>query len=145
MIAAACLLANGQNVKSWSNLDSMAPGQAVEVREVTGKSVRGNYAARSEQSIGLSVDQKSVSIPRTQISEIRLRNRTHKTMWIGVGIGAATGVAVGAGIGSRFEGSGDFPNATAVAAGIFAGVGALVGLGVGATLAHRHTLVYRAK
>ena len=145
IVLAVSLVANGQNVKSWSNLDSISPGQALEVREVMGKSVRGNYAAHSEQSIDLSVNQQPVSIARLQISEIRLRTRTQKAMWLGLGLGAAAGAGVGAGIGSRFEQSGDFRNATLVTAAIFAGVGALVGLGVGSTLAHRHTVVYRAK
>lgn len=145
IVVAVCLVANGQGVKSWSNLDSVSPGQALEVRDVLGNSVRGNYAARSEESIDLSVDQKSVSIARVQISEIRLRTRTQKAMWIGLGVGAAAGVGVGAGIGARFEQSGDFPNASLAATAIFAAVGALVGLGVGSTLAHRHAVVYRAK
>lgn len=142
---AVCLVANGQNVKAWSNLDSITPGQPLEVREVLGKSVRGNYAGHAGEAIDLNVNQRAVSIARVQISEIRLRTRTQKAMWIGFGLGAAAGVAVGAGIGSRFEKSGDFSNATLVTAAIFAGVGAVVGLGVASTLAHRHTLVYRSK
>lgn len=145
ILVAAALIANGQDLNSWSNLDRISPGQALEVREVKGSSVRGSYAGHAGESIDLNVDQKSVSIARVQISEIRLRTRTQKAMWVGFGLGAAAGVAVGAGIGSRFEQSGDFPNATLVTAAIFAGVGALVGLGVSSTLARRHTLLYRAK
>lgn len=112
---------------------------------MTGGSVRGNYAAYSDQAIELSVNQQLISIPRVQISEIRLRTKTQRAMWIGLAIGAGAGAALGAGIGSRFEQSGDFPHATSAAAAIFAGVGALVGLAAGSTFAHRHTLVYRAR
>jgi hypothetical protein len=145
ILLAISLVANGEDVKSWGNLDSIAAGQPLEIRKVTEGSIRGDYVAHSEQSIELSVNRQLFSIPRVQVSEIRLRTRTRKAMWIGLALGAGAGTAVGAGIGSRFERSGDFANATSVAAAIFAGVGALVGLAIGSTLAHRHTLVYRAK
>ena len=137
--------ANGQDVRSWGNLNSIAAGQALEVHKVAGGSVRGNYAAHSEQSIDLTVNQQLVSIARAQVSEVQRSPRTRKAMWIGLAVGAGAGAAVGAGIGSRFEQSGDFGNATSVGAAIFAGVGALAGLGIGSAFAHRHTTVYRAK
>jgi hypothetical protein len=145
ILLAISLVANGQDVRSWGNLDSIAAGQALDIGKMAGGSVRGYYVAHSEQSIDVSANQQLVSIPRVQVSEIRLRSKTRNPMWIGLAVGAGAGAAVGAGIGSRFEQSGDFGNATSVATAIFAGVGALVGLAIGSTLAHRHTLIYRAK
>lgn len=147
ILLAVSLVANGEDVKSWANLDSIAAGQALEIRNLSGRSVRGNYTAHSEQSIDLSVNQQLVSIPRIQISAIRLRTRTQKAIWIGLGLGAAAGAAVGAGIGSGVsnESGGDFSNLTPLVIGVCAGVGALVGLGIGSVLANRHRTIYRAK
>src|SRR3954471_15708507 len=80
----------------------------------------------------LSVNQQLVSIPRVQISAIRLRTRTQRGIWIGLGLGAAAGAAVGAGIGSGVsnESGGDFSDLTPLVIGVCAGVGALVGLGI---------------
>ena len=109
--------------------------------------MRGNYAAHSEQSIDLSDNQQLVSIPRVQISDIRLRPKTRKAMWIGLGVGVAAGAAIGAGIGSGVsnESGGDFSNLMPVVIGVCAGAGALVGLGIGSVLANRHRTIYRAR
>lgn len=139
------LVANGQDVRSWGNLNGIAVGQPLEIRKVTGGSQGGTYAGHSEQSIEVTANRQVVSIARGQISEIRQRSRRQRAMWIGLIVGAGSGAAIGAGIGSRFEQSGDFGNATTVGTGICAGAGALVGLGIGSTLAHRHTVIYRAK
>ena len=69
LLVALSLVANGEDVKSWGNLYRVAAGQAIEIRKITGGSVRGNYATYSGQSIDLSVNQQLVSIPRVQISD----------------------------------------------------------------------------
>ena len=77
------LAANGQDVKSWGNLNSIAAGQALEVHKVAGGSVRGNYAAHSEQSIELTVNQQLVSIARAQVSEVqRSQNAKGYVDWL---------------------------------------------------------------
>jgi IS6 family transposase len=69
LLVALSLVANGEDVKSWGNLDRISAGQAIEIRKITGGSVRGNYAAYSGQSIDLSV--KSTASLHSPCSNLR--------------------------------------------------------------------------
>ena len=123
------LVSGNPDLKSWQNLTGLAPDQPLEVRKIAGESTKGNFVGVTAQSIELRVGQQNVSIPRSQVSRIRLRSGERKATWIGLALGAGAGAGLGAGIGSGLsnESGGDFSNLKPAVIGICAGVGALVG------------------
>jgi hypothetical protein len=141
------LVSGNPDLNSWQNLTRLAPDQPLEVRKIAGESTKGNFVSVTAQSIELRVGQQNVSIPRSQVSRIRLRSGERKATWIGLALGAGAGAGLGAGIGSGLsnESGGDFSNLKPAVIGICAGVGALVGFAVGSILDNRHQTIYQAK
>ena len=134
--------------KSWQSLSRLAPGQAIEVVNKKGESWKGTFAKVSRDSIELTAKQQSVTVPRAEVSRVRLRSGRHlKYTLIGMGIGAGAGAGLGAAGGESLAetSGGDFRNLKPAIIGVSCAVGALVGALVGSLIGDRHTTVYQAK
>ncbi len=118
------------------------------MRKTHGEAVSGKFASFDEKTIHLDDGQQEVSIPRADVSRIRVHSRaSHKAMWIGLAVGAGAGGAIGAGAGETLShtSGGDFSNLTPIIAGAFAGIGALAGLAIGSIIDGRRQTIFSAK
>ena len=146
VLLASVLLAQDADPRSWQNLSRLAPGQAIEVVNTKGESVKGTFASVSEESIGLTGKSRNVAIPRAEVSRVRLRKGS-KHILIGavIGGGAGAGIGAAAGEGLAQASGGDFRNLKPGIIAAACAVGVLVGVLVGSLIGNRHTTVYRAK
>jgi hypothetical protein len=81
------LVSGNPDLNSWQNLTRLAPDQPLEVRKIAGESTKGNFVGVTAQTIELRVGQQNVSIPRSQVSRIRLRSgerRQPGLVWLSV-------------------------------------------------------------
>jgi hypothetical protein len=142
------LSAGDRNQDSWQSLSRLAPGQSIEVTRRVSESLKGTFIKVAEESIHLRQGQQDVTIPRAEVSRVRLRSKgSRKAMWIGLGLGAGAGAGVGAGIGADLSdrSGGDFSNLQPAIIGVCTGIGALAGLAIGSVIDGRHNTVYQAK
>ena len=148
VLAASNLLGQTTDAASWQNLSRLAPGQSIEVTTRKGESLKGTFVNVSEESISLARKSQSVAVPRTEITQVRLRtskrlNYTLAGLAIGAGAGAGIGAAAGESVAN--ESGGDFRNLKPVITVAGCAIGALVGTLVGSWLGGRGATVYRAK
>lgn len=139
------MTAGDTNLTDWQNFKQLVAGQEIEVTTSNGRSVQGAFISFSAQLITLQRKQKEVTIPRTDVSRVRLRQaHRRRYMWIGAALGAGAGAGVGAGIGENVanESGGDFRNLKPAIIGVSAGVGALLGALIGSVIGSRHTTIY---
>lgn len=142
----ALLMAGDTHLTAWQNLQQLAAGQQIEVTTTNGRSVRATFISFGDQSISLHAKQQDMTIPRTEVSRVRLRPaRGRRDTWIGAAVGAGAGAGVGIGEHVADESGGDFSNLKPAIIGICAGIGALVGTLVGTATGSRHTIIYTAR
>src|SRR6266851_1990253 len=128
------LMAGDGDPGNWRNLGQLAAGQAIEATKTHGESLRGTFISFADQSITLRGKQQEITIPRSDVSRVRLRSPgSRKWMWIGVAVGAGAGLGAGAGIGESVadRSGGDFRNLKPAIMSVSAGIGALAGAVIG--------------
>jgi PEGA domain-containing protein len=139
VIAAFPHAAAGKDKRSWENLKSLAPGQAIEVEGMDSKTLRGTFLALSDESLTLRVGTAETTVGRGYIWQ--LVDRTHSRRGHQAAIGALIGGGIGAFLGALTamteEGT---AGAGALEATIFTGLGA--GLG---SLSHGYPTLYKTK
>lgn len=134
--------------RSWASLRSLTTGRPVEVLERRGAAIKGELSAVSADSISVNVKDRTIVVPRSEVSTVRVRSgKRRRYLLIGASIGAGTGLGLGvAGSESLSNGGGgDLTNlklAITVGAGA---VGALIGAVIGSVVGSRAITVYSAK
>src|SRR5450755_2648166 len=94
------MTAGDTNLTDWQNFKQLVAGQEIEVTTSSGRSVQGAFISFSNQSIILQRTQQAVTIPRTDVLRVRLRQaHRRRYTWIGAALGAGAGAGIGAGIG----------------------------------------------
>ncbi len=86
---------------SWDNLKQLQPGQRIEVVDSSMKSLKGEFVSVSDDAISLRVGKKNEQgVPRAEVIRVSVRDTSHRTrnMLIGMGVGAGAGLAAGYGI-----------------------------------------------
>jgi hypothetical protein len=133
---------------SWASVRSLTPGRPVEVIKRQGAAIKGELSGVSADSITVDAKHRTVDVPRSEVSAIRVRSgKRRRYALIGAVIGAGAGLGLGvAGSESLSNGAGgDLTNlkpAITVGAGA---VGALIGAVIGSMVGNRATTVYHAK
>ena len=117
---------------SWDNLKQLQPGQKVEVVDAKMKTLKGTFIAFSDDSISLRDGKTEQSVVRADVVRISVRDASHRTrnILLGIGIGAGAGIAVGFGIDEgvrHVSGEGGSYLYAPVLAAAGAGLGALAG------------------
>ena len=142
------MTAGDPNLTDWQNFRQLGTGQEIAVTTSNGRSVQGAFVNFGDHSITLHWKQKDITIPRTDVSRVRLhRTMRRKYTWIGAALGGAAGGGVGAGIGENVanQSGGDFRNLKPAIIGVSAGVGALVGGVIGSLIGNRYTTIYAVR
>ena len=144
VLALPCVSSAQSNQSSWGNLNTLRPGQKIEVVETNLKKDTGTFATVSDDAIRINESGGEQTIPRANVMRLTLRHNKHRLR--NTLIGAAVGAGAGAGIGAACSSSQSFcidALGRGGSAGIGAALGFLGGAAVGAVIPSHPTL-YRA-
>lgn len=142
------LVAQTTDSISWANLRVLTPGRFIEVVDRQGAAIKGELAGVSADSITVNVKHRTVALPRSEVSLVRVRSgKRRRFALIGAAIGAGAGLGLGVAGGESLSngGGGDLTNLKpAIIVGSGA-AGALIGTFIGSVVGNRATTVYHAK
>ena len=129
--------------ESWSNLNRLKAGQAIEVVESSLKRHAGKFVTVTDKLLTLKENGSDVSVKREDIARVSTSSgpKRGEHALIGLVVGGAIGAGIGAASGSN----------TGFLGGSSRGINALVGIVIGApsgalvgAVLPAHTTVYRA-
>jgi len=129
----APLFVLGQSAQdSWDNLKQLRSGQKIQVVDSSMKTLKGDFVSVSDEGIALRAGKKEQTVPRDKVIRVSVRDTSHRTrnMLIGMGAGAGAGLAAGYGIDEgvrHVSGEGGSYLYMPILAAAGAGLGALVG------------------
>jgi hypothetical protein len=126
----------------WGAVKTVAVGEKLVVKLKSGKTIKGELSAVTEQDLTVLRKQQPITQPRDQIALVyRVIGKPAKGKYalIGAGIGAAVGAGIGQ---SQVEPDAEIHLMMGFLIGT--GIGALVGMGWGASK-RREVLIYQAK
>lgn len=85
---------------SWDNLKQLVPGQKIEVVASSMKTLKGEFTSVSDEAISFRVGKAEQALPRAEVIRVSVRDTSHRTrnMLIGMGVGAGAGLLAGYGI-----------------------------------------------
>lgn len=144
VLAIPCVSPSQSKRSAWENLDSLRPGQKIQVVDSNSARHSGTFSGVSDDAIRLQSANGEETIQRVSVKRVVLRDNGHRTRnaLIGAAIGAGAGAAIGP-IGHH-QGSSQNPNGTLIKPGQAAAAGTVIGgvLGgvVGALLPSRSPL-----
>jgi hypothetical protein len=80
---------------AWNRVQSLKPGEKVEVHRITKKKLRGALVSVASDSITVEVQNLPIAIPRSEIRRLKVESESQrsKNAAIGAGIGAGGGIA----------------------------------------------------
>jgi len=148
VLALPCVSSAQSNQSSWENLNTLRPGQKIEVVETNLKKDTGRFAAVSDDAIRINESTGEQSIPRASVMRVTLRHNKHRlrNALIGGGVGAGAGAVLAAVADTPCPPMQSFcinPISRGGAAGIGAAAGFIPGAVVGAVIPS-HPTIYRA-
>ncbi len=128
---------------NWTLLQAIPPGQPIELKTNSGKSIKGQLQRVTDTAIALSTNGKIATYQSSEISRIyALRGRQLlKGTLIGAGIGAGGGAGIGAMAGKGENFILDQWDCTAIGAAVGLILGSITGLVIGSSR-HKKELVY---
>ncbi len=142
------LLGQNADSSSWASLHGLTPGRPIEVIDRQGAAIKGELVGVSDDSIIVNVKHRTVAVPRSEVSLVRVRSGKRRSFaLIGAAIGAGAGLGLGVAGGESLSngGGGDLANLKpAIIVGSGA-AGALIGAVIGSVVGNRATAVYHAK
>jgi hypothetical protein len=142
------LAAQATDSSSWASVRGLTAGRTIEVIARQGATIKGALAGVSDDSITVNAKHRTVAVPRSEVSLVRVRSgKGRKYALIGAAIGAGAGLGLGVAGGESLSngGGGDLANLKpAIIVGSGA-AGALIGALIGSVAGNRATTVYHAK
>ena len=132
------------NPASWENLNTLQPGEKIQVLEMNATKVSGTFVNVSEATISLQEKARQEMVQKQDVRSVKLTTHQHRLR--NTLLGAAIGFGAGAGIGAATYHE---PQGLSLdTRGLHASVGALFGL-VGGTVVGAvwpsHTTIYRVQ
>ena len=129
---------------TWENVRAAAPGERLEVKLKSGKTVKGTFVSASDGGLNLQRGGNDTSVNRDDVRQVyRVAAKSSSTPAL---IGAAVGAAVGAG-GTAASAVTDDSEGVGAGAALLplvgAGIGALVGLAFGGR--QKRVLIYQSQ
>jgi uncharacterized membrane protein len=128
---------------AWSDLNSLKPGQGIEVIESSVKRHAGEFITVTDEALTLKEHGTNVSLKRENVVRVTTASGARRGEHAVVGL--VVGGLIGAGIGAASGSS------TGFLGGSSRGIGALVGVAIGApsgalvgAVIPAHTTIYRA-
>jgi hypothetical protein len=148
VLALPCVSSAQSSQSSWENLNTLRPGQKIEVVETNLKKDTGTFAAVSDDAIRINESGAEQSIPRGSVMRVTLRQNKHRlrNTLIGAAIGAGAGAVIAAASYHTCSPSQAFC-INPIGKGGVAGIGAVIGLAGGAAVGAvipSHPTIYRA-
>jgi len=130
VFATSCTLPAQTSHSTWQNLNSLAPGEKIQVVEMNATRHAGAFLSVSDSAIILTQSDGNQTIQKQNVRSVqRMKNRHRgRNTLIGAGIGAGVGAGISAGIwesGGFLGGKGDGAAVGAVIGGL---AGAIVGV-----------------
>ena len=122
-------------------MQSLPPGQVVEVRRLHGKTVRGSVVSIVDNVLTVKAGSGQVDIARPDIGRVRVRRARPnlRAGAIGAAIGALSGVVIIVALdGALTDGNGTSEEGAAALGAIGAGIGLAIGLPQ-----HRYSTIYK--
>lgn len=128
---------------TWEAVKAVAPGEKLEVKLKSGKTVKGALMSASDVGLSLARGRDTISVNRDEVRQVyRLIAKSSATpILIGAGVGAAIGAGGTAASAVTDDREGVRARATLLPL-VGAGVGALVGLAFGSR--QKRTLIYES-
>jgi hypothetical protein len=131
-------------IGTWESVRAAAPGERLEVRLKSGKTVKGTFVSASDGGLNLQRGGNATSVNRDDVRQVyRVVAKSSATPAL---IGAAVGAAVGAG-GTAASAVTDDSEGVGAGAALLplvgAGIGALVGLAFGGR--QKRVLIYQSR
>jgi uncharacterized protein YcfJ len=131
----SCAAIAQTNQGSWANLRKLAPGQKIQIVEVSKKKHSGTFLSVSDSAIAINDASGQMSAERQNVRSVKLMENHHhlRNILVCTGVGAGGGAIAGTVVGEAGnKGSNGFniiSTGTIVAAGALGGgfVGAVVG------------------
>ena len=151
VLGAPCASWAQTNPASWENLNTLQPGEKIQVLEMNSKKVSGTFVNVSDTAMSLQVKASQQTVQRQDVRSVKLMKHQHRLR--NTLIGAAVGAGAGAGIGAAthhhvicttpcsLQNSNTFLSSSQAAA-----VGAVIGLAGGAEIGAAipsHPTIYR--
>jgi len=126
------------NPASWQNLNTLQPGEKIQVTEVNSTKVSGTFVNVSDAAISLQEKTRQEMVQRQDVRSVKITAHQHRlrNTLLGAAIGFGAGVGIGAAtyqqgfLGRRFQ----------------AGVGGLFGVASGTVVGAvwpSHTTIFR--
>jgi len=80
---------------AWNRVQSLKPGEKVEVHRIKKKKLRGALVSVASDSVTVEVQNLPIAIPRSEIRRLKVESESQrsKNAAIGAGIGAGGGIA----------------------------------------------------
>jgi hypothetical protein len=128
------------NPPSWENLNTLQPGEKIQVTEMNSTKVSGTFLNISDAAISLQEGARQEMVPMQDVRSVKLTTQQHRLR--NTLLGAAIGFGVGLGIGAATYQQGFLGR------GFQAEVGGLFGVVCGAVVGAvwpSHKTIYRAK
>jgi hypothetical protein len=138
LIATSCALSAQTNPSSWDNLRTLAPGQKIQVVEITAKKSSGAFVNVSDSAIVFTQANGNRTLQKQDVRSVKLMKTSHRlrNTLIAAGIGAGAGAGITAG---AWESNG-FLGGKGAGAAVGAVIGGVAGAIVGAVLPSHNTL-----
>jgi hypothetical protein len=111
---------------SWQRLNTLHPGEKIQLLERNSRKVSGRFLNVSEAAISVQDQAGSQAIPRQDVRSVKLMKNKHRlrNTFIGAGLGAGVGAVSGGAVNNGFINRAAF---AAIVAGAFSLPGAVVG------------------
>lgn len=150
LLLIACLLiapaiSAKESNSNWTLLLAIPPGQLIELKTASGKSIKGQLQHVTHTAIELSTNGRITTYQSIEISRIYVLSGRQllKGTLIGAGIGTAGGAGIGAIAGRGEDFIFDQGDYTAMGAAVGLILGSITGLVIGSSR-HKKELVYEA-
>jgi hypothetical protein len=130
---------------TWENLNSLRPGQKIQVLEKVSGKHSGTFLSVDSQQIKLHEKTGDTAVPRENVARVTVPAHCVKHAVLGLAVGAGAGAAVGAATGGCSNSS--TYGCLGASRGEIAAAGAAIGAAIGAivgAIPPAHKTIYRA-
>jgi hypothetical protein len=147
ILAITCAARAQNKASSWDHLNTLQPGEKIQISAMSWKKVNGDFVSVSEAAITVQTKEGSRSIQRQDVRRVKRMKSQHRlrNAWIGAGLGAGVGAGIGAATYNSQSCASKAFCLNIVGRGGAAGIGGVIGLlggGLVGALSPSHETLY---
>ncbi len=145
LLAIPCVSWAKGNKAAWGNLNTLQPGQKIQVIEKTNTKQSGTFSSVNDQGITLHEQSGDTTVQRENVARVSVPAHRARHVVLGLAIGAGAGAAIGAATGGCSNSStyGCLGASRGQITAATAAIGGVIGAIIGAVLP-AHQTIYRA-